>query len=400
MEKPAHYLEASILVVDDERCYTDELAGLLGPLCRVAVAHSGEQALGRAASDPSPNLILLDWRMPGMSGLEVCRELKRTPRTALIPIIFLTDDQDWESENLGFAAGGVDYLRKPLSPAVVTANLHNYLALINQRQGLEQLVEARTQQIADLHEEALQHAKELDRRVAQRTEQLELVNKELESFCYSVSHDLRAPLRAINGFSRALLDQAQDQLDAQSVEYIQRILTSGRRMEELIQDLLELSRVTRSHFNTTAVDLSALVASVAERIAQDYQETRVELEIQANMLALGDARLLRIVVENLLSNAYKFTAHSPQPRVRFGCREERGDQVYFIQDNGAGFDEHYADKLFVPFQRLHHPSDYPGTGIGLATVQRVIRRHGGKIWGRSTGDQGAEFCFTLAPGRF
>ncbi len=393
-------LEASILIVDDERCYTDELAALLSPDCQISVAHSGEQALQLALSEPFPDLILLDWRMPGMSGLEVCRELKRAPRTALIPIIFLADDQDRESETLGFAAGGVDYLRKPLSPAIVSANVRSYLALLTKRQGLEQLVEARTQRIADLHEEALQHAQELDRRVAQRTEQLELVNKELESFCYSVSHDLRAPLRAIRGFGHALLDEAQERLSAHARDYIQRILASGQRMEELIQDLLELSRVTRSHFNTAAVDLSALVASVAERLGQEYRDTAVELVIQPNMLALGDARLLRIVIENLLSNAYKFTAHTPHPRVHFGCREERGDQVYFIADNGAGFDERYAEKLFVPFQRLHHPSDYPGTGIGLATVQRVISRHGGKIWGRSASGQGAEFCFTLAPGRF
>lgn len=355
-----------ILVVDDEKPHTGQLAGMLGDTCQVTAANSGEQALLLAAEPPVPDLILLDWEMPGMTGLEVCRALKASPLTAAVPIIFLTGHCDVDDEMEVFKAGAVDYIRKPLNAPVVMARIRVHLAMASQRKALKQ-----------------------------RSEQLETLNRELEAFSYSVSHDLRAPLRAIRGFGEALNEECSDRLGEQGQDYLGRVLAAGQRMDELIEDLLELSRVTRSTFTPVSVDLSKVVRTVADIICQQSAHNNASIAVQDNIKVQGDARLLRIAVENLLENACKFTAQTTQPLIEFGCREEESDTVYYIRDNGIGFDQRYADKLFVPFQRLHSHADYPGSGIGLATVQRVISRHGGRIWGESVDGQGAEFCFTL-----
>jgi len=236
---------------------------------------------------------------------------------------------------------------------------------------------------------------ELEQRVIERTTQLEAVNKELEAFAYSVSHDLRAPLRSMEGFSQVLLEDYADWLDTQGRDYLQRVRSASQRMGELINDLLNLSRVTRSEMRRETVDLSALAQTIAKELKQSQPEHKVEFIITPGLVVTGDAHLLRVALENLLGNAWKFTKKKPRARIEFGCAETNGQSAYFVRDNGVGFDMAYAGKLFSAFQRLHSPSEYEGTGIGLATVQRIIHRYGGNIWAESAVDQGATFYFTL-----
>jgi light-regulated signal transduction histidine kinase (bacteriophytochrome) len=236
---------------------------------------------------------------------------------------------------------------------------------------------------------------ELEQRVRDRTLQLESANKELEAFAYSVSHDLRAPLRAMDGFSAALLSDYPDQLDEKGRHYLERIQEASRRMGQLINDLLNLSRVTRTDFKRQRVDLSGLAQQVINNLnAQDPQRA-VEWDIAPDLIVQGDVQLLRIVMENLLNNAYKFSSKSVKAQIGVGAVERAGEQVYFVRDNGVGFDMEYAGKLFAPFQRLHNTQEFPGTGIGLVTVQRIIHRHGGRIWPEAELGRGAAFYFTL-----
>jgi light-regulated signal transduction histidine kinase (bacteriophytochrome) len=220
-------------------------------------------------------------------------------------------------------------------------------------------------------------------------------NKELESFSYSVSHDLRAPLRGIDGFSQALVEDEAEHLSPRGQNYLQRIRAAAQRMAELIDDLLRLSRVSRSDFRKEQVDLSALVTTVAAELRKAHPERNVEVVVKPSVSANADARLIKITLENLLGNAWKFTSKVDGARIEFGTRDEDGGVVYFVRDNGAGFDMKYADKLFGAFQRLHTDKEFPGTGIGLATVQRIVLRHGGRIWVDAAVGSGATFLFTL-----
>jgi light-regulated signal transduction histidine kinase (bacteriophytochrome) len=236
---------------------------------------------------------------------------------------------------------------------------------------------------------------ELEQRVKDRTVQLEASNRELEAFCYSVSHDLRAPLRGIDGWSLALLEDYHDKLDNKGRQQLQRVRLDTQRMGRLIDDLLLLSRVARGPIARGPVDLTALAQSAAARLQEAEPERRVEFAVQPGLTAQGDARLLEIVFSNLLGNAWKFSVGRPLARVEFGRSEAESPPAYFVRDNGVGFDTNYAQKLFGAFQRMHKASEFPGTGIGLATVQRVIQRHGGRVWAEAQVDRGATFYFTL-----
>ncbi len=236
---------------------------------------------------------------------------------------------------------------------------------------------------------------ELERRVLDRTAQLEAANKELETFSYSVSHDLRAPLRSIDGFSHALLVDWADRLDEKGRDYLNRVRAESQRMGELIDDILKLSRVTRSEIQVELVDMGEMAQAIAEELRRKETSRSVDFEIETGLVVKGDRRLLTVMMENLLSNAWKFTGRRTGARIEFGVAEQEGKRVYFVRDNGAGFNMAYVNKLFVPFQRLHTPAEFPGTGIGLATVQRVIRRHGGRVWAEGAVEKGATFYFTL-----
>lgn len=243
------------------------------------------------------------------------------------------------------------------------------------------------QEIARLNEE-------LEKRVRERTAQLESTNKELETFSYSVSHDLRAPLRSIRGFSEVLLERHSSQLDERGREFLRRACESSHHMDILIDDLLKFSRVSRSELVWQPVNLSALAEALAGDLRKAEPERTVEFLIAPQLRVDGDERLLRVALDNLLRNAWKFTGKQPTAKIEFGFVTEP-EGAFFVRDNGAGFDMQYASKLFGVFQRLHSPGEFPGTGVGLATVQRIINRHGGRIWATASPNHGATFYFTL-----
>ncbi|WP_397407069.1 ABC transporter substrate-binding protein [Polaromonas sp.] len=237
---------------------------------------------------------------------------------------------------------------------------------------------------------------ELEERVRQRTSQLEAVNRELEAFSYSVSHDLRSPLNTIDGFSQLMERMASDKVGEKGKHYLSRIRAGTRQMGELIEGLLLLAKLSRDPLRAGTVDLARIATQVVQACREREPERAVEIHIQENLLALGDPLLLSVVIQNLLGNAWKFTSLQPSARIDVGCKTgEDGEAIYFVRDNGAGFDMAYADKLFGTFQRLHSSTDYAGTGIGLATVKRVIDRHGGRVWAEAAEGQGATFYFTL-----
>ncbi|OGQ88083.1 MAG: hypothetical protein A2512_07020 [Deltaproteobacteria bacterium RIFOXYD12_FULL_56_24] len=235
----------------------------------------------------------------------------------------------------------------------------------------------------------------LEERVDKRTSQLAVANRELDAFAYSVSHDLRAPLRGIDGFTLALLEDYGDKLDETGRDYISRVRGGCRRMGDLIDDMLKLSRLSRGELRLHEVDLSAMAAEIVEELRRAEPARQVAVEVTPGVRVRGDGVLLRAVLENLLSNAWKFTAGTASPAILVGTRLDGDRQVYFVQDNGAGFDMAYADKLFGAFQRLHTEQEFAGNGIGLATVQRIIHRHGGTVWAEGVMGKGATFSFTL-----
>jgi light-regulated signal transduction histidine kinase (bacteriophytochrome) len=250
-------------------------------------------------------------------------------------------------------------------------------------------------------QQAEQRAQDLNKGLQQAIIELKAVNKELETFSYSVSHDLRAPLRSIDGFSQALIEDCQEQLDEVGHDHLRRIRTATQKMGQLIDDLLTLSRVIRSDMRREAVDLSRLASHICTVLQQSHPERQVEFNVQAGLVAQGDTRLLQVVLENLLNNAWKFTAKRPQAKIEFGLlsaetAENISTYTYFVRDDGVGFDMAYVDKLFSPFQRLHSVTEFPGNGIGLATVQRIVHRHGGQLWAEGSLGQGATFYFTLS----
>jgi len=236
---------------------------------------------------------------------------------------------------------------------------------------------------------------DLERRVRLRTDDLEIVNQELEAFSYSVSHDLRAPLRAIDGFSKALLDDHSSQLDEQGCEYLERVRGAAQRMAQLIDDLLSLAKITRAQLKRQSVDLSDVARTVLADLGTRDPQRKVTTRVADGLVVQADPRLITVVLENLLGNAWKFTSKWPAATIEVGTEARNGETAFFVRDNGAGFSMEHATKLFAPFQRLHAASEFEGTGIGLATVNRVVTRHGGRVWAEAVPDQGATFFFML-----
>ncbi|UCH91685.1 MAG: DUF3365 domain-containing protein [Nitrospirota bacterium] len=273
------------------------------------------------------------------------------------------------------------------------------------RDNLEKRVQERTGKLAASNAELIREVAErkraeddirnLNSQLVQRSAQLEASNKELEAFSYSVSHDLRAPLRGIDGFSQAVLEDYDDKLDESGRSYLQRVRAASQRMSQLIDAMLNLARLTRADIHTKTFDMSAMVHGILEDLQKIEPEREVECVVANNLLATADPQLIRAVLENLLGNAWKFTRQQPNPRIEFGHGQYKGQAAFFVKDNGAGFDMSYAHKLFGTFQRLHAYTEFPGVGVGLATVHRIIQRHGGQIWAEGAVGEGAIFHFTL-----
>ncbi|MGE0546302.1 MAG: response regulator [Kofleriaceae bacterium] len=382
-----------ILAVDDSPSYLHELSTMLrGEGYDVVLARSGEEAIEMLAVQPV-DCILLDLMMPGIDGRETCRRIKASPVVRDIPVVMLTALEQREAMIAGLSTGADDFISKSSEFDVLKARVH---AQLRRKQFEDENRKIREDLLrSELRAAEERAARELAETRADLVGELERKNKELEAFSYSVSHDLRTPLRTIDGFSKALLDENFGSLDERGRNYLQRVRAAAQRMSELIDDMLQLSRVSLAELTRDTVNLTAVARSVADELARSNPDRTVDIEVQPGLSVVGDVRLLRVLLENLIGNAWKFTAKVEAPAIRIGCEERAEGTAYFVQDNGAGFDMAYAEKLFRPFQRLHSDKEFPGTGIGLATVYRIVDRHGGRVWAESAVGRGAKFLFTL-----
>jgi two-component system, sensor histidine kinase and response regulator len=357
-----------VLIVDDVNANLVAMEALLENLdCQLIRADSGNEALRQLLKHEFA-LMLLDVQMPEMDGFEVARLTRENPLVRETPIVFVTAMHDSRTNIWrGYDAGAFDVLFKPVDSYVLRSKVQLFLDLFASRRSLRNEIAAHKDTLA-----------------------------ELEAFTYSVSHDLRAPLRPLHGFSQALLEDHGDKLDVKGKEYLQRIRAAAERMGQLIDDMLKLSHVGQGDINPQSVDLSELVRSIVDELRAGEPARNVELVAPPSVVAAADARLMRIALENLVRNAWKFTRQRSRTRIELGSNTgDEGGVTYFVRDDGVGFDPTYAGKLFQPFQRLHLATAFEGTGIGLAIVSRIIRRHGGRVWAESEPDHGATFYFTL-----
>ncbi len=378
----------NILLVDDQPANLVALEAMLQGLGQNLIkAESGREALKWLLTHEFA-VILLDVKMPEMDGFETATIIRQRDKSRHTPILFLTAADNTQKHAVrGYAVGAVDYLVKPVIPEFVRSKVAVFVELAKK----SELLRRQTQLLVESEQAAL----ELAETRAELVRDLEHKNRELESFSYAVSHDLRAPLRRIDSFSRAVLESQGEKLEATGRRYLERVREASQHMSQLIDDVLYLSRVTRADLREQEVDLSALANLILTRLQEGEPARKVETKVRPGVVVTGDGQLLRIALENLLENAWKFTGKQPEARIEFGVTNASGEPTYFIRDNGAGFDMTYADRLFGPFQRLHPQGEFPGSGIGLATVQRIIHRHGGRVWAEGLLGQGATFQFTF-----
>ena len=355
----------SVLIVDDVEANLIALEAQLSQLeCNLVLVSSGNDGL-RELLKREFAVMLLDVQMPEMDGYEMAAYARENPATRDVPIIFVTAMLETEATALrGYGSGAVDFLFKPVNPYILRSKVQVFLDLYSSRRKVSDTLAA--------HQRTL---------------------KDLEAFNYSVSHDLRAPLRPLDGFSQTLLEDYADKLDERGRGYLVKIRAAAQRMGQLIDDLLRLSRIRSAELSAREFNLSQLVETITAELRASEPERKVELTLQPGLMARGDPALLRIALENLLRNAWKFTSKRPAAHIELGQRE---DGAYFVRDDGVGFDTTYAARLGQPFQRFHGAAQFEGTGIGLAIVALIVRNHGGQFWAESAPDQGATFFFTLA----
>ena len=374
-----------ILTVDDDPEYLELLSGRLRKRgYDVTSAASGEQAIALLEAQPV-DCILLDRSMAGLGGVETCRIIKQKPEIRDVPLIIITATEQRDAVIEGLAAGADDFVSKASGFDVLSARVQAQI----RRKQIED--EQRRVREALLHSELeaseARAARELaDSRVAMAEElarkntELAQANRELEAFSYSVSHDLRAPLRTISAFTHALADDLGGKLEGRSLDHVRRILAATSRMSDLIDALLELARISRDPMVRHRVELTTLANVAIEELRRREPERHVDVAIAPNLVVAGDGRLMRILLDNLLGNAWKFTAQNQTARIVMGKEIIDGEEVFFVSDNGVGFDMAHADRVFEPFHRLHTKGEFKGAGIGLATARRIVERHGGRIW--------------------
>jgi two-component system NtrC family sensor kinase len=386
-----------ILTVDDSLTYLHEVAAQLRQEgYDVIPARSGEEAL-ELLSIQSVDCILLDLVMPGLSGQDTCRRIKGSAAWRDIPLIMHTALEEQSAMIEGINAGADDYIAKSSDLEVLCARVRAQL----RRKQFEDENRNIREQFLQKEVEVVEanSARELAEIRATFVDELKSKNIELEAFSYSVSHDLRAPLRSIDGFSKLLLDGYADKVDAKGQDFLRLVREAAQRMGELIDDLLLLSRIGRAGLSRDQIDLSGIARGVSEELKKKDPDRHIEWCIEDQLLVEADSGLMRVAFDNLLGNAWKFTSKVSAPRIEVGTSQQEGGAVFFVRDNGAGFNMEWAEKLFSPFQRLHTESEFEGTGIGLATVYRIVDRHGGRIWAESAVDHGATFYFTIPPAR-
>jgi signal transduction histidine kinase len=391
-----------ILLVDDSPENLLSASAVLEALGQeVILAESGREAL-RQLLDHDFAVIVLDVMMPEMDGFETAALIRQRERSRLTPIIFLTALGRSEEHMLrGYDLGAVDYMTKPFVPEIlrskvsVFVELHRKSVLLAQQSALLERRNSELQHAIQRSWQAEEEIKGLNRHLERRLEELNEVNRELEAFSYSASHDLRGPLSRIAGFSRALLEFHSGSLNEEGRTFLNRIDNSARRMCDLVEELLNFSRLTRMELSHEEVDLSAMISGlIAEIVARDPERV-ADFSVADGVKGWADPALMRAALQNLLENAWKFTRKHATARIEFGVEERPEGRVYFLRDDGAGFDMRDVARLFHPFQRLHKASDFEGTGIGLAIVERVVRRHGGRIWAEGEIERGATFFFTF-----
>ncbi len=399
-ESVEHAEKVDILLVDDQPEGLLTLEAVLECLGQNLVkARSGREALREVLARDFA-VILLDVQMPGMDGYETATLIRERAASQHTPIIFLTGSYKADVQmTRGYSVGAVDYLFKPLDAGILRSKVAAFIELAKQSAIIRKQAaelgrrEAEARRLAETRAELLA---ELQR----KNLELAAVNVELEAFSRSVSHDLRGPLRGIDGFSLMLLEDYGEQLDDKGKKYLRTLRESAQRMAELIDGLLVLARVTRGALRRERVDLTRLARECTARLVEREAGAArsVSFEIEEGLWAEGDSRLLGDVLENLLGNAWKFTSKRQDARIEVGRLQEERGGAFFVRDNGAGFDMSSAEKLFGAFERLHPASEFEGHGIGLATVQRIVRRHGGRVWAEGEVGVGATFYFTLGEG--
>jgi two-component system, sensor histidine kinase and response regulator len=358
--------DESVLIVEDEAIVALSIEKRLKSLhfSVTGTVATGEDAIA-AVEQQSPDLVLMDIHLQGaMDGIEAARVIYERYD---IPVIYLTAYADDETIARAVETAPYGYLVKPFGER----DLHSSIQMVLSRHRVEQQLKIQQAQLA-------------------------ATNRELEAFSYSVSHDLRAPLRTIDGYSSILLDSCSDQLGEDGTIYLSRIRIAAKKMDDLILDLLALSRLSRTELNYEPVDISRMTEDIVDELVRTDPERKVRVRIQPGIVATADRSLLQSVCWNLIENAWKYTGKTADAEIQVFTEKQGGEQVFGVKDNGAGFDMAQAEHLFAPFHRLHPVTEFPGTGIGLATVQRIVHRHGGVIWAESKPAQGAVFRFTLS----
>ena len=395
-----------ILVVEDSPTQRQRLRHILEREgFTVLEAGSGEEALDLLPRE-RPDLVISDIMMPGMDGYALCRRIKEIPELDGLPVILVTFLSEIRDVVRGLEAGADNFIMKPYAPDFLLSRVRRTLS-VSDRRGtcspsefavhldeesycIRSDRQTTVEILLSTYETALQRNEHL--KAAQ--EELQGANQELEAFSYSVSHDLRTPLSVIAGFSELLWLDYASQFDEQGKKHLAMIRRATEKMNRLINDLLNLSRAARAEITRKKVDVTAMARSIAAELRKVEPAREVDIVIEEGMAAEGDEALLRIAIENLFRNAWKFTSKRERARIEAGWAP--GDSpVYFVRDNGAGFDMADRERLFASFQRLHSESDFPGTGLGLTIVQRVIARHGGRIWAEGKVNEGATFYFTV-----
>ncbi len=412
--------QTPVLIVEDSMIQAELLRRMLVQQgYRVTLAGDGAEGLAAARKEP-PKVIVSDITMPVMNGFEMCRAIRQDAELRDIPVILLTMLTDTKDVIHGLNAGADYYVTKPFNEPYLLSRIKTALKdpprhgdetfeMELNIEGEKYPVRAGRQQIMNLFISIYENAalknselmsaqdqlKKLSERLDEKAKRLEEVNQDLEGFAYSVSHDLRVPLRAVDGFSQMALKQCEGNLDDECKRYLNMVRDNTKRMGQLIDDILAFSRMGRLGMSMSEIDVDALARAVIEELKPAFAGRALNMEIKPLPPARGDLSMLRQVWVNLLANAIKFTSHKPAAEIQVGSYPEGKELVYFVRDNGAGFDMQYADKLFGVFQRLHGVDEFEGTGIGLAIVKRIITRHGGRVWAEGKVNEGATFYFSL-----
>ena len=370
--------KVNLLIVDDDATKRFALRTILAPLEEnIVEASSGADALRQLLRNEFA-VLLLDVRMPIMDGFETAQLIRQRPRSELTPIIFVTAlDQAEADMGRGYSLGAVDFVFAPVVPAIMRAKVSVFVELYRAQQELRRY---RTQ---------------LETLVEERTIALTAINRELEAFSYAVSNDLRGPLVAFDSMSEKLLGQNRSQLDESAVENLDRMREASKRMTSVFDGLQMLFRLTSGEIKREQVDVSAVAAQAVDELRAQHADGTAEVAIAPGITVDGDRRLVRVLVGNLMDNAWKFSSIRSAPKISVGRETVDGESRVFVKDNGVGFDMIDSHRLFGAFQRLHSQSEFPGAGIGLATARRIVNRHGGKIWAEGAVGEGATFYFVL-----